>query len=213
MYIRLTGATMSDKRHVLFSSRLKERIARHGLCRLSEDCIRYEYFSALRETEGRAAADLLLEYEHPNPAYQQRGRRKIDCVIMNGGGRPEEAIEFKYFIERKDYHRPEAAGALFADCYRLLDTGIPRKTIVLVSTRFMTGYIEKPSNKLSFLFTGKDNCEKIPGEFYKQMCDTFFQAIRKSTYDGFKPFAFELKHIFFERTGDYVIAVFRLNKE
>jgi len=204
---------ISNKRHELFAGRLKTRIGRHGAEYLSEDCIRYEYFTALLETEKCNSCDLLLEYPHPHSKYE---KRKIDCVVMRRPGKAVEALEFKYFADGKLSTKPRlsAMGGLFADCYRLLDTDIPQKIIVLVSTGKMTDYINNPKNRFDFLFD--ESCSRkereIEAAFYKKIGGTFISEIRKKTYPKFSPFAFFIKRIFTERENDYTLAVFNIRK-
>jgi len=206
--------TNSNKRHELFAGCLKTRIERYGAEYLSEDCIRYEYFTALLETEKCNSCDLLLEYPHPHSKYE---KRKIDCVVMRRPGKAVEALEFKYFADGKLSTKPRlsAMGGLFADCYRLLDTDIPQKTIVLVSTGKTTDYINNPGKRFDFLFDESCSCKEreIEKAFHKNIIGkTFLSTIKKNTYPEFSPFAFFIKRIFTERENDYTLAVFNIRK-
>jgi hypothetical protein len=184
----------NQKRHEAFYKRLCSRIQKHGMEKLSEDCIRYDYFSALCETEGTAGADAVLEYPHPDPRYNTKKGRKIDCVIF-AKGKATEALEFKYFPSKKDQHFSKNAGDLLADCYRLLDTDIPLKTLVLVTAEPMQRYIENPANGFDFLL-GKETGGKVSKDFPGARADTVLASVRKKTYDGFKPFGFVWERIF-----------------
>lgn len=229
-------------RNEAFAELLKERIKRHGIEKLSEDCIRYDYFSAVMEKEKRKASDLILEYTHDNRKYgkeendtennyrKKRRKKEIDCVIVEGNmpgtEKPVEAIEFKFFA---DYENPKAAvdtagkiGALFADCYRLLDSKIEQKTIVLVSAKTMIDYIQGNSKHkrtipdVSFLFDEK-NEKKIENGFIAkiQKSKEFCTQIEKKTYPGIKLKPFIITNVFFRKDKDdtYAIAVFRVRRK
>ncbi|MCL1992969.1 MAG: hypothetical protein FWG66_08485 [Spirochaetes bacterium] len=208
---------MADDLHKLFAERIKTRIERYEDDNLSEDCIRYEYFNALLETEKRKTCDLVLEYPHPHPKLKSE-RRKIDCVIMDKQNKPIQAVEFKYFPPRSNHAAsPEGMGSIFADCYRLLLTKIPHKTIVIVSLGNMTHYINNPKHGFDFLFASSADRKRIP--IKKTFLDNikskgFHKTIEGKVYQDFSPFDFSLKRVFKDdcNSADNVIAIFDVLK-
>lgn len=237
-----------EKRHRLFAEKLKARLKKaEALPKqegedkfdfLSEDSIRYDYFSAIMQAENLKSEDLILEYPHPNKKYVKQSetrknghKKEIDCVILENG-KPHEAIEFKYFAEQKNSAMDTTLhiGELFADCYRLLDAELGKieQIVVLVSRKTMNKYITNPSNDVAFLFA-KETCLNQ----YKTAKDTGFikkiqsskiisDTLHKKTYLDFVPKNFTIERIFDdglpwspndkESEFEYVIAVFRVTK-
>jgi hypothetical protein len=223
-------------RHELFAKNLEARLNKAAALAknngtdtfdyLSEDCIRYDYFSAILEAENRASSDLVLEYPHPNDQYvTQSGtrtnghRKEIDCVVLENG-KPREAIEFKYFAEHRNSSpaRMLHMGGLFADCYRLLDAGLGNieRTVVLVSRKTMNDYIGKENNGFSFLF-GLNKEYHVEEDFFANHGTTFIQTIREKTSPEFEPYGFSIERIWQsgpldggDNAAEYVIAVFRV---
>ncbi|GHV88963.1 hypothetical protein AGMMS50267_13230 [Spirochaetia bacterium] len=203
---------MNQKRHTMFAEYLAQRIKRHGLERLTEDCIRYDYFSAIMAAEGRTASDILLEFAHPNQKYQAKGKKEIDCVLVDRHGKPAEALEFKYFAERDSYPRTMGIGAFFADCCRLMESGIPVKTLALVSAATMNAYIRKSVNKVDFLFDQTKAAKNISAAFFRSLPATAYKTIQDKTYEGFKPFPFSLQRIFLEENGSIITAIYHIKE-
>jgi len=204
---------MPEERYTIFVKRIEGRIERHGRDSLSEDCIRYEYFTALLEAEKLKSCDLLLEYFHPNLKFNKKGKRKIDCVLMDIANKPKEAIEFKLFPSRSNYAASvEGIGSIFADCYRLLNTNIPQKTIVLVSMGNMSKYINNPFNGFNFLFEESSSEKYIDAAFINSIkAKGFLKSIKEKTFPEFLPFAFYMKRVFLKTVYCCTLSVFNIN--
>jgi hypothetical protein len=140
--------TMSSKRLDLFASIIKDRFENYDIDKLSEDCIRYDYYNAICKTEKTKPSQLWLEYPHPgNP------KKEIDCVVFDANGKWEEAIECKYFWNKDFIPRLRALGLLFVDFFRLRDLNINKKTVLLLVQDPMLGYIEESRIGFARLFS------------------------------------------------------------
>ena len=157
------------------------------------------------ETERRDSFELVLEYPHPVFAG-----KKIDCVVMNKANEQLEAIEFKYFPPRENHAASaEGVGGIFADCYRLLKTNIPKKTIVIVSWGKMTKYILNIKYRFDFLFEQSPKEKLIDKSFLNNIKQKgFHEAIISRTCQKFKPYAFSMKQDFldcFDNSKGYIV--------
>jgi len=122
------GIKFRKKRHEIFLEKVLSRFNRYDASKISEDCIRYDYFDAvikcgsiferpLLEAENGVdsydynCTDLILEYPHPDSRYigKKNKEKKIDCVVMQldakagASGKdvykPVDTIELKFFPE------------------------------------------------------------------------------------------------------------------
>jgi len=98
-----------------FTSFLNERLTK-GL-HTTEDSVRYSFFAALMQSEGVSPSDVVQEYPHNTIR-----NAKVDTYIPHYDG-GEAIFEFKYhraIPSGKNSPRPQKAGQLFRDVYRLI---------------------------------------------------------------------------------------------
>ena len=132
-----------------FSDLMHARLS--ALVHTTEDSVRYTFFVALLRRGGVSPHDLILEFPHPAISGE------IDTYIPSLSGRPT-AIEFKYdrnIPSGSNVPKPQKAGKLFADLYRLASLTAPLELdrfLVYCTDHIMAEYFRKPSNRYGILF-------------------------------------------------------------
>ena len=126
-----------EKHFDLFFENLYKRFEKCDISKISEDCIRYDFFLSLSKFVD--SYDIILEYP-----YSKDDKREIDCVIKHSDIN-FEAIEFKFFHpipSGKNNPETQLLGQLFKDFYKLISFEKAKiKKIVIVTHEKMTNYI------------------------------------------------------------------------
>lgn len=134
-----------------FESLLEERFKIDK--NISEDTIRYLFFSSLILSNSAKPNDIFLEYPHP-----QIDKAKIDTYINFKNEKPNWIIEFKFDREipsKKNSPRTMKAGKLFNDLYRLKTCNInenSRYFFIYVTDPEMFYYLNNENNGLKSFF-------------------------------------------------------------
>ena len=133
-----------------FSSLLKERL---GEVFTTEDSVRYTFFLALMKTSHISHKDVILEYPHPNIP-----NARIDTYIPSFQQKNGLVIEFKYdrkIPSGKNVPRPQKAGKIFYDIYRLIQFDInpnEEKWFIYLTDDEMANYLKNQRNLLDDFF-------------------------------------------------------------
>lgn len=158
-----------------FKELLEERLEK---IYTTEDSIRYLFFSTLILGSEYKVNDMIIEYPHTSIE-----KAKIDTYIIpkNKNG---WAIEFKYdrrIPSNKNSPKPQKAGKLFNDLYRLINfktNNKDRYLFIYVTDDEMGEYLSKIDNKLSTFFNLKKNEEMlIDKNFIMDKSETFIKQI------------------------------------
>lgn len=130
-----------------FESLLEERFKTDK--NMSEDTIRYLFFSSLILSNSAKPNDVFLEYPHP-----QIEKAKIDTYVTFKNEKQDWIIEFKFDRKipgKKNSPRTMKAGKLFNDLYRLktcdIDEG-SRYFFIYVTDTEMFYYLNNEANGL-----------------------------------------------------------------
>ena len=134
-----------------FSSLLAKRLEKRVYT--TEDAIRYTFFYSLINKSEIDISDIILEYPHP---YIKKA--EIDTYVYPNNLTQGLVVEFKYDRQMPSGHsspRPQKAGKLFNDIYRLskFDTteGM-RLLFIYVTDNEMAKYLKNPRNGLIGFF-------------------------------------------------------------
>jgi hypothetical protein len=134
-----------------FSILLRNRLGSKILS--TEDSIRYTFFAALLKKTNIASNEIIFEYPHPKISGA-----KIDTYIPSTLERRGLILEFKYDREipsGKNSPRPQKAGKLFNDIYRLTKFDVdPRATLwfIYLTDSEMATYLRNERNGLVDFF-------------------------------------------------------------
>jgi hypothetical protein len=131
--LKLSGKSMKTE-YIEFYQKLVKRFNKYNIHKISEDCIRYDFFASLISIID--TTDMILEYPH--------SKSKIDCVV-NYPDNLIEALEFKFFRSipsGENNPQTQLLGQLFKDIYKLYDfEEADTKKIIIVSNKKMINYI------------------------------------------------------------------------
>jgi hypothetical protein len=122
--------------------------------------------------------------EYPHPVIE---RAKVDAYVPGRNGRSALAVEFKFdrtIPSRTNQPRPQKAGAVFADIFRLALVPLEGRSdtrsrlyFVYVTDREMATYFQNPSNALQDFFNlAPDNNLIIDGSYVRRQSQTFVHA-------------------------------------
>ena len=142
---------MINKVFAEFSSLLRTRFAESVYT--TEDSIRYTFFIALLTHTDIKPHEIILEYPHPVMSAQ------VDTYIPSLDGKPI-VVEFKYdrnIPSKSAVPRPQNAGEIFADIYRLhkytvSPTRDRDRLLIYCSDRIMAQHFLNPANGYSGFF-------------------------------------------------------------
>ena len=158
-----------------FSDLMHTRLS--ALIHTTEDSVRYTFFTALLSRTGVGPHEVILEF--PHPAISGR----IDTYIPSLGGRPT-AIEFKYdrnIPSGSAVPRPQKAGKLFADLYRLVRFTAPSELdrfLVYCTDHIMAQYFRNPDNRYGGFFDLRcGDTMRIDEEYIEDKSMTFRKNI------------------------------------
>ena len=158
-----------------FSKLLETRLGKRVFT--TEDSVRYTFFAALLDVTNLKPEQVILEYSHP-----AIDGAKVDTWIQELLGETV-AIEFKYdrkIPSGKNSPKPQKAGKLFHDLYRLLviDGHDPiRKIFVYLTSEEMAKYMRKSKNGLNDFFSLKQGEElEIKVDFFTNKAPTLQKA-------------------------------------
>lgn len=118
---------------------LKERLASKQ--HLTEDSVRYSFFSALLETTDIKQHEIVLELPHP-----ELEKKEIDTHVLPAEGRAAYYIEFKFHrASNSSSPKPQKAGSLFKDFGRLstVKSDGARCLVVYLTDGEMAKYFDK----------------------------------------------------------------------
>jgi hypothetical protein len=146
----------------------------------TEDSIRYTFFHALIEAGYCKLVEVILEMSHPAIP-----RAQIDLLILAAQNRPSVAFEFKYdraIPSGKNLPRPQKAGAVFKDLFRL--ARIPRvlaqdRYFIYITGPEMLGYFQNPRNHFVKFFNLKEKDRfVITDQFVESQVQTFRNYVK-----------------------------------
>lgn len=157
-----------------FSSLMHTRLA--ASIYTTEDSIRYTFFIALLTRTSIKPHEIVLEYPHPVSG-------KVDTYIPSLKGK-SVVIEFKYdrnIPSKNAVPRPQNAGEIFADVYRLYRFTAPAepdRLLIYCSDRIMAQYFRNPANGYSDFFDiGQGQTILIDDKFINTKTATFKKKI------------------------------------
>lgn len=163
-----------------FESLLEERFKVDKY--ISEDTIRYLFFSSAILTGVAKPNDIFLEYPHP-----QIEKAKIDTYINFKNEKQDWVIEFKFDREipsKKNSPRTMKAGKLFNDLYRLKTCNIDdnsRYFFIYVTDPEMFYYFNNESNGLKSFFNLEINKNlHISEDYLSDKSKTFDEQFPKN---------------------------------
>lgn len=185
----------------LFVEKLNKRFQKYDINKISEDCIRYDFFVSLSTNVD--TSDIILEYPYKN--------EKIDCIIKYSDINMD-AIEIKFFRpipSHKNKPQTQLLGKLFRDFYKLKNFHeVNSRTIIIVTDKKMEKYI---NNKFR-LFEQINNNDldiKIQKDFLDSQEKTFQNNIKP--YNNIE---LNIKRIFCKKiiknNDEYIIAIFNI---
>jgi len=151
----------------LFQKYLEDRLETH--IHLTEDSVRYSFFSALTAQNSLEQHEIILELPHP-----QIKNAEIDTYIKSKN--IEAFLEFKYHRKSNSSSpKPQKAGSLFKDFIRLstLNSGA-QKYVVYFTDSEMATYFHKHNSQYSD-FWSKDSFE-FNESFLSKTTSTFKKA-------------------------------------
>jgi hypothetical protein len=134
-----------------FAEMLEKRFSKRVFT--TEDDVRYAFFQCLTTRWDIDPSDIVLEYPHPGISGA-----KVDTYVMPKNGQPSVAFEFKFdrrIPSGKNLPRPQKAGKIFADIFRLAllkPEDNVRLFFVYVTDDEMAAYLQNPSNQLADFF-------------------------------------------------------------
>lgn len=134
-----------------FSILLRNRLSSNIVS--TEDSIRYTFFAALLKRTNIAPNEIIFEYPHPKISGAE-----VDTYIPSTLERRGLILEFKYDREipsGKNSPRPQKAGKLFNDIYRLTKFDVdPRATLwfIHLTNSEMATYLRNGRNGLVDFF-------------------------------------------------------------
>lgn len=156
-----------------FESLLEERFKIDK--NISEDTIRYLFFSSLILSNSAKPNDIFLEYPHP-----QIEKAKIDTYINFKNEKPNWVIEFKFdrkIPSQKSSPKTMKAGKFFKDLYRLKTFNMndnSRYFFIYVTDPEMFYYFNNESNGLKSFFNLEINKTFYMSENYLDGKSTTF---------------------------------------
>lgn len=164
-----------------FVTLLEERLLKRIYT--TEDSIRYTLFYCLTNSGRFHPTDIILEYPH-----SRIPEKKVDLYIPGKDGSSDFVFEFKFDREipsGKNSPRPQKAGKIFADLFRLalFKSGDHVKRFFLyVTDKEMAAYFQNPSNQLEEFFNlNPGNGLLIDRNYIERHSKTF---INSSGIDG-----------------------------
>jgi len=185
-----------------FFEKLKKRFSKSDIAKISEDCIRYDYFTSLCSNSNIESSDIILECPYK--------KSKIDCFIES----KSEAIEFKFFrpYGNTSIAQTRQLGNLVKDFYKLLSFQKNHKQrveiikIIVVANKEMTNYI----NKKLHMFD--DYVEQIIN-----VSENVLNQQEKTFQDNIKPYLnqeLNIERIFCRKLAkdgeEYAVAIFNV---
>jgi hypothetical protein len=185
----------------LFFEKLNKRFQKHDIIKISEDCIRYDFFISLSSITD--TSDIVLEYPNNN--------EKIDCVVKYPDSKLE-AMEFKFFRpipSGKNKPQTQLLGQLFKDFFKLENfKEVDIKTIILIADKNMERYI---NNKFQ-LFENINNSH-LQININKKL----FGNQEKTFQENIKPYnivELNLERLFCKKIiktdDEYIVAIFNI---
>lgn len=165
-----------DEAFKLFSELLEERFNREIFT--TEDSVRYTLFHCLTKCMNLNPSDIILEQAHPTIP-----RAEIDMHILPNKEVQEIFFEFKYdraIPSEKNAPRPQKAGKIFADIFRLASiksTASNKRYFVYVTDSEMATYFMNTPNRLSDFFnlTLKGHLV-VDSKYVNNHCETFVKS-------------------------------------
>lgn len=163
-----------DDAFSLFSNLLEERFKKSVYT--TEDSVRYTLFHCLTRYLDLNPSDIILEQAHPLIP-----RAEVDMHILAGNGVPEMYFEFKYDRVgpcEKNAPRPQKAGKVFADIFRLaLISSDSKRYFVYITDGEMAAYFMNTQNRLSDFFNLRLNDHlMVNSDYVENHCDTFVKS-------------------------------------
>jgi hypothetical protein len=185
----------------LFFEKLNKRFKKYDIIKISEDCIRYDFFISLSSIID--TSDIILEYPHKN--------EKIDCVVKYPSNKLE-AVEFKFFRpipSGKNKPQTQLLGQLFKDFFKLKNFNeADIKTIIVVTDKNMEKYIND-----KFQLFKNINDDNLQININKRTLENQ----EKTFQDNIKPYnnvELNFERLFYKKiiqTGDeYIVAIFNI---
>jgi len=150
----------------------------------TEDSVRYTFFVALLSRTGVRAHEVILEFPHPTISGE------IDTYIPSLGGTPT-VIEFKYdrdIPSGSAVPKPQNAGELFADIYRLAKFPAPPEPdrfLVYCTDHIMAEYFRNPGNRYGRFFDlPRGDTMRVDEEYIEDKSTTFRKKIAGTLSTG-----------------------------
>ncbi len=145
----------------------------------TEDSIRYTFFVALLKTTSITPDEVILEYPHPKISGAE-----VDTYIPSTLERGGLIVEFKYDREipsGKNLPRPQKAGKLFSDIYKLIKFDVdPRAShwFIYLTDDEMRAYLRNERNGLSDFFElGFGSTIRVDERYISSKSSTFKGAV------------------------------------
>ena len=148
----------------------------------SEDTIRYMMFHALTTAEEISPLNVYLEYPHPE--VPNKDYAKLDTFVAPMRNRPSLAFEMKFQkkIGNNDIPKPNNAGAVFADIFKLAlfrkGSGNIKRYFVYVADNHMIKYLCNPKYE-PFIRLQENMGFKIASEYLNKKPKTFIKQLKK----------------------------------
>ena len=164
-----------DEAFKLFAELLEERFNKEIFT--TEDSVRYTLFHCLTKCMNLKPSDIILEQAHPSIP-----RAEVDMHILATKEFPEIFFEFKYdraIPSEKNAPRPQKAGKIFADIFRLalIKSANNKRYFVYVTDGEMATYFMNTNNRLSDFFNLdlKEHLA-VDGKYINNHCETFVKS-------------------------------------
>jgi hypothetical protein len=163
----------ADEACKIFSDLLEDRFNKEILT--TEDSVRYTLFHCLTKCMNLNPSNIILEEMHPSIP-----RAEVDMHILADKEVPEIFFEFKYdraIPSEKNAPRPQKAGKIFADIFRLAlikSSASNKRYFVYVTDGEMATYFMNTPNRLSDFFNL--NLEEhlvVDSKYVNNHCETF----------------------------------------
>ncbi len=144
----------------------------------TEDSVRYIFFHFITNRLPVEPNDIILEYPHTTIP-----RAEIDMHIPQINSEKGLTFEFKYdrkIPSGRNSPRPQKAGKIFADLFRLnsFEANITRKIFVYLTDIEMHSYFINKKNQLSdFYNLQKNGALPITKEYLSNKSDTFIKNV------------------------------------
>lgn len=154
-----------------FTEFLEKRIASSQ--HLTEDSVRYSFFSAVLQTTPIEQHELILELPHPK--YPEQA---IDTYVAAADDRPELFFEFKFHrTSGSKSPTPQKAGSLFKDVARLasLHSNGRRCVVIYLTCSEMATYFEKNEAAYSAFWRQATGSEFIYDKAFLAKTSSTFQ--------------------------------------